>query len=93
MPPISSVHRLGRGLRGYLIRFAPHALEPQRQKQPGKSPSPLVFSPISTHFTATLGIPFPSAALKSPSIRWRLLIEAEDFTSDLSNRLRSLYAQ
>jgi hypothetical protein len=90
---MSSVHRLGRGLRGYLIRFAPHAFEPQRQKQPGKSPSPLVFSPISTHFTATLGIPFPSAVLKSLSIKWRLLIESEDFTSDLRNRLRSLYAQ
>src|SRR3954469_20314893 len=29
--PISSTHRLGRGLHGYLIRFAPHAFVPQRQ--------------------------------------------------------------
>ena len=29
--PTSSIHRLGRGLPGYLILFAPHAFEPQRQ--------------------------------------------------------------
>jgi hypothetical protein len=27
----SSIHRLGRGLPGYLILFAPHAFAPQRQ--------------------------------------------------------------
>ena len=31
IPPIPSIHRLGRGLPGYLILFAPHALAPQRQ--------------------------------------------------------------
>ena len=34
IPPIPSIHRLGRGLPGYLIRFAPHAFAPQRQVQP-----------------------------------------------------------
>ncbi len=57
IPPTPSIHRLPRGLPGYLILFAPHAFAPQRQLQPSKPPSPLVFFQISTHFTATLGIP------------------------------------
>ena len=48
-----SRHRLRRGLPGYLILFAPHAFAPQCQYQSRWSPSPLVFLPISTHFTAT----------------------------------------
>ena len=31
MAPTHSIHRLQRGLPGYLILFAPHAFEPQRQ--------------------------------------------------------------
>ena len=61
--PTPSTHRLQHGLPGYLILFAPHALMPQRQLQSSKSPSPLVFFLISTHFTATLGIPLTSPAL------------------------------
>src|SRR5659263_726060 len=61
--PTPSIHRLRRGLPGYLILFAPHAFMPQRQLQSSKSPSPLVFFLISTHFTATLGIPLTSPAL------------------------------
>ena len=49
-PPTPSTHRLRRGLPGYLILFAPHAFEPQRQLQSSKPPSPLVFFLISTHF-------------------------------------------
>ena len=63
IPPTPSIHRLRRGLPGYLILFAPHAFEPQRQLQSREAPSPLVFFLISTHFTATLGIPFSSPAL------------------------------
>ena len=63
IPPTPSTHRLRRGLPGYLILFAPHAFMPQRQLQSSKSPSPLVFFLISTHFTATLGIPLTSPAL------------------------------
>ncbi len=63
MPPTPSVHRLGRGLPEYLIQFATHAFAPQRQKQPRRSPSPLVFLPISTHSTTTPGIPPSSTAL------------------------------
>ena len=67
IPPTPSIHRLRPGLPGYLIPFAPLAFEPQRQLQSRKPPSPLVFLPISTHFTATLGIPLSSPALKKYS--------------------------
>ena len=65
--PTPSIHRLRRGLPGYLILFAPHAFVPQCQFQSRKPPSPLVFLLISTHFTATLGIPLSSPALKKSS--------------------------
>ncbi len=39
-PPTLSTHRLRRGLPGYLILFATHAFEPQRQLQTRESPSP-----------------------------------------------------
>ena len=68
-PPTPSIHRLRRGLPGYLILFAPHAFVPQCQLQASKSPSPLVFLLISTHSTATLGIPLTSPTLKTRSFR------------------------
>src|SRR5690606_4803412 len=55
-----------------LILFATHAFVTQRQLQSSKSPSPLVFLLISTHFTATLGIPLTSPALKSYSFKCQL---------------------
>ena len=67
--PTPSIHRLRRGLPGYLILFAPHAFEPQRQLPSSKPPSPLVFLLISTHFTATLGIPLTSPALQKNSFQ------------------------
>ena len=93
IPPTPSIHRLQCGLPGYLILFAPHTFAPQRQLQSSKSPSPLVFLPISTHFTATLGIPLTSPALKPISIQSNSQLEAGTFTSDLTGRLRALYAQ
>ena len=45
---------LPRGLPGYLILFAPHAFEPQRQFQSSKPPSPLVFLLISRLTKATI---------------------------------------
>ena len=93
LTPTPSIHRLQRGLPGYLILFAPHAFVPQRQLQSRKPPSPLVFLLISMHFTATLGIPLSSPALKSTSIRCSPQVKPGDFTSDLINRLRTLYAQ
>ncbi len=79
--------------QGYLILFAPHAFVPQRQLQSRKPPSPPVFLLISTHFTATLGIPLSSPALKSDSIGCSPQVKPGYFTSNLPNRLRTLYAQ
>ena len=92
-PPTPSIHRLRRGLPGYLILFAPHAFEPQRQLQSSKPPSPLVFLLISTHFTATLGIPLASPILKGYSFKCSLGVKPLDFTSDLQLRLHALYTQ
>ena len=93
IPPTPSTHRLRRGLPGYLILFATHAFVPQCQLRSSKSPSPLVFFLISTHFTATLGIPLASPILKSLSFKCMSTVELWPFTSDLKNRLRALYAQ
>ncbi len=92
-PPTPSIHRLQRGLPGYLILFAPHAFAPQRQLLSSRSPSPLVFLLISTHFTATLGIPSASPVLKKNSFKCRLWVEPTVFTSDLLSRLHALYTQ
>ena len=91
--PTPGIHRLPRGLPGYLILFAPHAFAPQRQLRPSKSPSPLVFLPISTHFTATLGIPLTSSALKPDSLQSRPNLKSWVFTPYLKSRLHALYAQ
>ena len=93
IPPTPSTHRLQCGLPGYLILFAPHTFAPQRQLQSSQSPSPLVFLPISTHFTATLGIPLTSPALKPYSFQSSSHLKNGNFTSDLKGRLRALYAQ
>src|ERR1700758_1148197 len=92
-PPTPSTHRLQRGLPGYLIPFAPHAFAPQRQSPSRRPPSPPVFLPISTHFTATPGIPPSSPGLKRSSFGRRSSVEPRDFTPDLPPRLRALYAQ
>ena len=81
IPPTPSTHRLQPGLPGYLIPFATPAFEPQRQTQSGKPPSPLVFLPISTHFTATPGIPLASPALKNSSF-----LPITDITSELLSK-------
>ncbi len=57
VPATPSIHCLGLGLPGYLILFAPLAFAPQRQLWSSEPLSPQVFLPISTHFTATPGIP------------------------------------
>ncbi len=59
IPPTPSEHRLRRGLPGYLILFATHALASQRQYRARKSPSPPVFLLISTNFTSTQEFHFP----------------------------------
>src|SRR5438874_5415645 len=88
-----SIHRLRRGLPGYLIRFAPHAVAHQRQHMPRWLASPSVFLPISTHFTTTPAIPPPSAWLERGSLAWPRPVKPAAFTSHLPCRLRALYAQ
>ncbi len=83
IPPASSAHRLRRGLPGYLILFAPHAFAPQRQTKPSKPPSPPVFFRISTHSTATPGIPLASTRLQPPSISGGHGAEPRHFTDRL----------
>ena len=87
------MHRLGRGLPGYLILFAPHAFESQRQLRSRRPSSHLVFLLISTHSTATPGILPSSSVLQPVSIDRTLPVEPGDFTIDLTGRLHSLYAQ
>src|SRR5439155_3695282 len=88
-----SIHSLGLGLPGYLILFAPLAFAPQRQLWSSAPLSPQVFLPISTHFTATPGIPRTSPTLQHHSFACKLPVEPGDFTGDLWRRLRALYAQ
>ena len=92
-PPTPSIHRLPRGLPGYLIPFAPHAFAHERQASARVPLSPLVFLPISTHSTTTPGILHPSHRLKHISFQRPLPVKPGDFTSDLICRLRALYAQ
>ena len=93
MPPTPSDHRLRLGLPGYLIPFAPLAFAPQRQVRPRGPPSPRVFFLISAHSTATPVIPLSPFPLQPGGFRGRSPIETGDFTPDLPDRLRALYAQ
>ncbi len=61
LPP--SAHRLQRRLPGYLIPFAPYAFAPQRQYQTREPLSLSAFSQISSHSTATPGIPLSPSVL------------------------------
>ena len=89
----ASIHRLRRGLPGYLILFATHAFVPQRQYIVSNLLSQSVFCVISMHFTATLRIPPASSTLKTLSIQGNFTVKRQDFTPDLSARLRTLYTQ
>ena len=92
-PLTSSIQRLQLGLPGYLILFATLAFVPQRQLLSSKLPSPSVFLLISTHSTATPGIPLSSSILNTSSFKCSSTVEPWDFTSDLLVRLDALYAQ
>ncbi|KAK8985158.1 hypothetical protein V6N11_011997 [Hibiscus sabdariffa] len=59
-----SIHHLRLGLLGYLIPFAPLAFVSQCQCRPSRVLSPLVFFPISTHFTAPPEIPSAPTVLQ-----------------------------
>src|SRR5688500_1539639 len=86
----SSTHRLGPGLPGYLIPFAPLAFAPQRQKRSSRSLSPPAFLPISTHFTAPPEVPSTPTPLEVPSIGGPFPVGPKDFTPDYGTRLRAL---
>ena len=86
----SSIHRLLRGLPGYLILFDTHAFVLQCQSQYGKLPSQSEFLVISMHFTATPRIPPAATELKPGSFNGRLNVERSGFTADLPNNLRTL---
>ena len=86
----ASIHRLQRGLPGYLILFAPHAFVHQRQSIVSNMPSLSVFCVISKHFTATLHIPTTSQPFKTNSFKGSCLVELSAFTSDLLARLQTL---
>ncbi|QCD96519.1 hypothetical protein DEO72_LG6g1223 [Vigna unguiculata] len=64
-----SIHRLRLGLLGYLIPFAPLAFVSQCQCRPSRVLSPLVFFPISTHFTAPPEIPSAPTVLQLDALR------------------------
>ena len=86
----ASIHRLRRGLPGYLILFATHAFVHQRQCLVSNLPSQLVFHVISMHFTATLHILVTSQEFKSVSFNGNFPVKLKTFTTDLTNRLRTL---
>ena len=86
----AGIHRLPRGLPGYLILFDTRAFELQRQLHSGKLPSQSGFFVISKHFTATPRIPPASTALKISSINCNFTVEPQTFTTDLNIHLRSL---
>ena len=86
----SSTHRLGPGLPGYLIPFAPLAFAPQRQWRSSTPLSPPAFLPISTHFTAPPEVPHAPISLQPSSIEGTFPVELKDFTLDLLSRLRAL---
>ena len=85
-----SIHRLLRGLPGYLILFDPHAFVPERQLWFSKLPAQSEFLVISMHFTATPQIPPTSSTLKKTSINGTFTVELQNFTTDLIFRLRTL---
>ncbi len=86
----ASIHRLQRGLPGYLILFAPHALVSQRQLFVSPLPPQSVFCVISMHFTATLHIPKTSQIFKTTSIKGNFPVKLKYFTPDLIARLQTL---
>ena len=90
LSPTTSLHRLLRGLPGYLILFDPHAFVPQRQSTLREMPSQSVFCVISKHFTATLHIPPTAESFKLTSSGGTSDVERRHFTSRLTSRLRTL---
>ena len=72
---LPSTHRLQRGLRGYLIPFAPHAFAPQRQSNSRKLPSPTDSLPTSMDATPLLEteaiLSYSLASQSPPELLWQ----------------------
>ena len=88
-----SIHRLRRGLLGYLIPFAPHAFVHECQARSSELLSHLVFLPILTDLTPTPAIPLASPGLQPHHLFRGLSVEPIDLTEDARGHLRTLYAQ
>nr|GMD96860.1 hypothetical protein Iba_chr15bCG8860 [Ipomoea batatas] len=88
-----NIHRLRLGLLGYLIPFAPLAFVSQYQCRPSRVFSPLVFFPISMHFTTPPEIPSAPTVLQLGSFHRLSRVEPWDLTTDLKSHLQKLYAQ
>ncbi len=93
IPPTPSIHRLPRGLPGYLILFAPHAFAPQRQFSVQKAAFATGVPTDLYAFHRYTGNSLSSPALQPTSIQSTSHLESRTFTSDLAGRLRALYAQ
>ncbi|KAL4306189.1 hypothetical protein AHAS_Ahas16G0153400 [Arachis hypogaea] len=88
-----SIHHLRLGLLGYLTPFAPLAFVSQCQCRPSRVLSPLVFFPISTHFTAPPEIPSAPTVLQLGSFHRLSRVEPWDLTANLKSHLQTLYVQ
>ena len=82
---LPSSQRLGPGLPGYLIPFAPLAFVSQRQNTPSELFSPSAFQAISTHFTAPPPVPLAPRWLKIASMPGSSTVERWDFTRTLND--------
>ncbi|QHO30164.1 uncharacterized protein DS421_8g230990 [Arachis hypogaea] len=84
-----NIHRLRLGLLGYLISFAPLAFVSQCQYRLSRVLSPLVFFPISTHFTAPPKIPSAPTVLQLGSFHHLSKVEPWDLTANLKSHLQT----
>ncbi|PPS12483.1 hypothetical protein GOBAR_AA08150 [Gossypium barbadense] len=71
----------------------PHGSIRTCQCRPSRVLSPLVFFPISTHFTAPSEIPSAPTILQLGSFHRLSRVEPWDLTADLKSHLQTLYAQ
>ena len=87
---ITSIHRLPRGLPGYLILFDTHAFVPQRQTTCSEAAFAIgvlrdiyAFHRYTTHSASV-------APAQAPQYQRRHRVEPGNLTADLERRLRTL---
>ena len=91
--PTPSTHRLRRGLPGYLILFAPPRFRASASVTDQRAAFATGVPPYIYAFhryTWNSTLPFCTQVKQFPK---RTMVKPQPLTSDLSNRLRSLYAQ